>query len=698
MNFLTKDELQKTLGSFWDQQFSDKSFVDGWFKGLGLESRQLAQNTQELRDITSVEKVPEVHTELWSPVKLVQDRTTGSFYPLKYSPDSAVYGENGRPPVHDQTFVYGGYTAHRGLKPAKTFDDVFFLTDSIHNPSFILVRGTDFVYEYGTFVFLNDIYKNEAAKATIRTDLYRDQDVYQLWGYSCTVDMLYAAEQWGRVLGFESKSSPRYNKALWSLWRARRFGMTQDVMNELLSIYLNCPRVGITGEVVESVLREESRWVVITDQSVYILDPDDEPAVKVGDVLEAGTFVGKRVSVLESVKEDNIRESQQVRSFRKRDEFADVEDSVKANYITITCVETPPTLTRVNPDNPNTIPAYIKYNTGYGEQSAWIKQLWRNDTNRFTVHIETEVLPGDQIQVGEFQLYYRDGTPVIVEPYTGSISPWQASFNFITEEDDLLKLREDAQVDEVQTVYRVAVINPYQDREFDEMRRVLDHVRFSDNSAIALKEFLGLDVYAQELGVGDAVLTQNRLLDFDAIVLNTASGVSSKLEDGELADVPKAANDVAIGILTDKIDKQIESLKKEVVKLDTDLLWMLNYTNNGRTEADPEWLYLTCGVVSVPDYDTPAGANFFTHGAFSKLDPEKVAFYEENNRKEGPKFQIPEKPWPSSTGLGVSDAFVSTPVFSKTVGISSKTPKPVYSSNEGGVYTYKITGLLKHVD
>jgi len=695
---LIKDNLKSILGSFWTEHFRDKSLIDGWCQGLALQSRQLDRNLDEIRGLTSIQKTPVDHVELWRSLRLVQNRTTGSYYPLRYDELGAVYGEDGTPPIHDKIFRYGDDTDHRGLalKADITPKSVLFITDSINNPSFVLVDGIDFIIKNGVFVFVNDINDNESARATVETSLYNDQDVYGLWGYYCTFDLEYMARQWGYLISFENASSGQYNSALWALWKARRFGLTPDVFKEIVSIYLRCPRSITSNEVVETILyNPDLTTTVITTANVYTLTSTDTPAVEVGDVLSIGDFVGNKVSVLEPGNSSFIRPKLDNLEEYEYNGLLGSDGLIETNYIHFNTDITAATIRKdVGLDY---TPSYSVISSSSGTHNVRTRAIHRYSKNDFILEIDTEMLPGPQTQVGFLQVYSVTGIPLFSEPYTGNIDPVSGVSNFITDKDDVLKLSEDAFTEKVNEVDRVVLISMFDDRESLEIKQVLQGLRFLDNRAISVTVYPSVSVYTDlpVEGASFSTVEREHLLNYDMVFLNTGSGYMSVLDaSGNLQEGPSITDNEFIDTVVSNLDQSISELKTEVAVIDNDLVWLINYVKHDIRPSDKSWLYQLSGTRGIPLLDSVDGKVFYNYGGFSVLDEAKVSQHEINNQKTTSIFKIPEVPWASSTGSGVESNEVNIPVYSKLIEISGTSQRLETTLPSGFNYIYKVSSLV----
>ena len=696
MNILTKDVLKKTLGSFWEEFFNRPELLDGWMQGLSLHHRQLQQNLQEMIDTTSVEKTPETHVELWRSLKLVQDRETGSFYPLKYDEVSGVYGQEGHQPFHDKQFVYGGNTDHRGLGEATlTPDKVLFISDSIHNPTFVLVDGIDFHIQNGVIIFVDDLNDNEAARATVESNLSTGEDVYGLWGYYCEYDMEFAARQWGYLISFEQSSSKTYNRALWELWKARRFGMSPEIFDELVSIYLRCPRCEFDGEIVEGTYEDlNGGTVILTDRNVYSLTAGDNPVIPTDKILTKGQFLGDKVTVLETGKSTHLRDGLNRNS--KYHEVKMLGDSgvVETNYIHFNADVAPSTIRKVT--DTDYTPSYAVLDTPHGRHNVRVLNLFRFSKCDFTLEIETSMLTGPQTKTASVQVYSVLGEPLFKEPYTGNVDPVPGIATFITDADDALKINEDALTDAVDEVDRVVLITMFEDIETSHIKQSLESLRFSDNRVVSVTTFPSVSVYTDLPVEGNSFTTTDKvhLLNFDMVMLNTGSGVMSTVDGyGNLNEGPTITDNEFIANIVSTLDKQIGDLEKEIYDIDNDLIWLLNYTQHDSRHADFSWLYQIVGTRGIPHIHTNSGDAFYNCGLFASLDPETVVLREDNNRKTKATFEIPKVPWASSTGLGVVTKEINIPVYSKRIEVSGSSPRLETTLEPGHQYIYKVSSL-----
>jgi len=691
----TKDDLKSVLGSFWTTYFNDQQVVDGVFQGMSLMSRQLETNIEELRNTVGIQTTPIHHVENWRALDLVQDTATGSFYPLLYDDNAGVYGAPGALPIHNTEFVYGGKTDFRGLETSLCPESVMFITDGFDNPSFVLMNGVDFRVQNNYFVFTDDITTDPRFTALSEDQIYNGKRVFKVWGYRCEFDLLTAARQWGYLLSFESRSSQTYNRALWDLWKARRFGLTPDIFKDLLSTYTGCPRCVTDKEVVLRIIENpDGTHVVITDSNVYDLRADDLPGVEEGQSLDAGQFVGTKICVIETSPMSYIR-----RSVFELDPNVDLkllgsDELVETRYVHVSMPDAPSTIVKNGFDNYS--PAYARLTTANGPITLRAIATYRHGVGRLTIEVEPTMVIGPQTQTCDLQIFSVTGVPFFSEPYTGAMEAVRCTVQLITDKDDLLKVDPYALTDRVKKVTRVALISMFDDTESGEIKEVLQRLVFTSGDAIAVKVYRSTDFYDDLIGSGTWYgVSRDTILNYDVVLINTASGVVSRLgPEGEILNNPSIDNLEFVQTTVDSLTRRIVELKKHVASRDSDLIWLFNYLNKDVLPSDASWLYDLCGTRGIPDSQTPEGQRFYSYGLFASLDKDKVVFHENNNPKIDYRAVVPDQLWSSSTGYGVSVDRKSVPVYAKRIDVFSRVPRLETELTPGYQYTYKVSGIV----
>lgn len=697
---LTAKHLQQPLGSFWSEFFSDPVLLDGWTQGLSLQSRQLDQNTKELEQLTGVETTAIDHVELWKIINLKRDLESGSFYPLLFEEDGAVFGAEGAHPLHNKKFNFGDDTDHLGLKPDVLPKEIMFLTDSIHKPTVILVGGVDFDIRNGVVVFLNDITKDPRIQNLATQDTYQNTETYKFWGYYCTYDMKYMAAQWGYLLAYENTSSKEYNRAVWELWKARRFGLTPDIFKEILSIYTQCPRCIDKEETIELLIENKDlSTTLVTNSNVYYLTPSDSPIKEVGATVYQGEFLGTKVAVIEPGKHSFIRECVTPLPEHVDTKLLGDPGYIETNYIRFTAVEAPATIERNQ--TLDYTPSYAEFSIPQGTFDVTVNKLNRYSQYDFTLEIDARMLPTPGTQVGTLQIYSTSGVPLFSQPFTGNIDAVQGVLTFFTDADDLLREKENALENIVNEVERVVLISMFEDSETYAIRSTLEALQFSDGRRISVTEYPSISVYTELpiTGASFSSVTKEHLLNYDLILVNTSSGVLSTLDaEGNTQKGPTLTDEETINMLLANIDSQIAEKNQELSELDNDLTWLLNYVHKGTTPASTSWLRHLVGTRGVPSYGSLQGEIFYKYGGFSELLADDVIEYEKQNKKLDVKFSIPKKPWASSTGLGVTVTDLNTPVYSKRIDISGSTTRLETALPAGAEYVYQVSSLQKKSD
>ncbi len=693
---LTAKHLQQPLGSFWEEFFSEPALIEGWTQGLSLQSRQLDQNTSELERLSGVQTTPIEHVELWRPIKLARDHQTGAMYPLKFDTAGARFGEDGHAPIHDKKFTFGSNTDHLGLELTDDLapNDIMFLSDSIHAPTFVWSAGVDYDVRDGVVVFVDNITDGDALEHIKEVEVYNEQDVYTFWAYYCTYDLQYLARQWGYLLAYEQTSSTEYNRALWELWKARRFGLTPDTFKEIISIYTDSPRAKEDETVEELLENRGGGTTVITDKSVYRLSSLDAPRFDRGDVVRAGEFLGTRVSVLEPGKRSFTRTMVETLPTWVDTKLLGQAGYIETNYIRFTAAEAPASIKKAR--GVNYAPSYAKLSLSGGEFEVTVNSIHRYSQYDFTLEIDAEMLPVPGTQVGTVQVFSVTGVPLFSEPFTGGIDPSAGVVTFFTDKDDVLREQEDALEDLVEDVERVVLIPVFEDTESRSIKAVLERLRFSDKRSIAVTTYPSISVYTDlpTEGASFTTVSKEQLLNYDLVLLNTGSGVLSVLDpQGNLQEGPTITDNEFIQTVTLNLERQVLEKRRELAKIDNDLVWLLNYVHHDDRPVAASWLYELCGTHGIPKLKSKAGATFYKYGRFSELLEEKILEHEAKNEKVVPDYKIPQYPWASATGLGVITREVNVPVYSKRIDVDGSKARLETSLVRGPNYVYKVSSL-----
>jgi hypothetical protein len=294
-DFDRRAALMGRLPSFWRHVFSQNALVEDIVFGKAQLENQTLQQLQELFDAVSRFKAPVRHLERWFRVDLVESqRNTGLAAALKY--DGEVTYETtttfkyGVPPPRDK-FIWD-------LPPQ--LDDVLVLTNRLTDPSMTLIKGVDFVIEDGGLVFNFDPLTDE--RVAIRETFVGSEVVDRegiLWAFRAKLDLEYLFEQFGYILNLRYGDSGPYKQAINAAFDALVEGTTARSVQDLLQAIAGTSLVQEDEEIVEQLLTEQGRKLVVTSDHVYEFGAPAEFLVAAGDRVVRGQPLTDALQIFE---------------------------------------------------------------------------------------------------------------------------------------------------------------------------------------------------------------------------------------------------------------------------------------------------------------------------------------------------------------------------------------------------------------
>lgn len=274
--------LLDLTGSFWSDVHADGALIRSLLHARARLDRQTHADLVELRQAVSRFKVPVLHTDEWYLLPL---------------PDAGRNETDLNLPRHDGAHAYDAAhqiayglalpTALHCWKLPDGLRRVDVLTNRITDASLTLVRGVDYFVRDGVAVFRDNLATHPLVA---RQEDFAEGggDGSLLWAYRSGWDRGNVREQFGYALDVRLPSSEAYKDFVNALFDGLVDGTTQRCVEQAVSAACGVPLAREDGEVVEHVLRDNSRLWVVTDRSAYPFHPDSEVLVAAGDVLRAG--------------------------------------------------------------------------------------------------------------------------------------------------------------------------------------------------------------------------------------------------------------------------------------------------------------------------------------------------------------------------------------------------------------------------
>jgi hypothetical protein len=176
------------------------------------------------------------------------------------------------------------------------------IADNIILPDRVLTRGLDFFVRDNTLFFLRDSDPFESSNFPTRVS-DGDEEVL-LWTSNSLIDKDYVYEHIGYALSIRRpRSTPFYKRMLNGLWDMYNMGTPISWFTSGLGAMLGEPTIQTDGEVVELILDEAKRKLVITDKAVYAVHKDAtlRGKVVIGAALDTGEFLTETLRLYDTL-------------------------------------------------------------------------------------------------------------------------------------------------------------------------------------------------------------------------------------------------------------------------------------------------------------------------------------------------------------------------------------------------------------
>jgi hypothetical protein len=306
------------LGSFWNQIFSDKEAVLGLMSANSEQLTQLYTDFIDLINQTSVFTTPPTRRETLRPVFVYESKISTSSQLVEFGTGlnfGGTYSIQSR--GIDPSLRYGGQARNRlpyfvDVDPSiQSVGNV--LLNRLYNPSVTLVKGVDFMFEDNSVLFKENPFLNPLIPTRViplkgSSDPAATDKLIVLWAVNCEVDDLRVHQQYGYIY-FNSpvENSKLELNIVQQLFKIYAGGPTLEAIDSLICAVAGGAQTTEAKETVEYITTNGISQVVVTDMSVYTIDPSDTLRSNVvpGTVLSAGTPLTNRTSVCDSYTKPN---------------------------------------------------------------------------------------------------------------------------------------------------------------------------------------------------------------------------------------------------------------------------------------------------------------------------------------------------------------------------------------------------------
>jgi hypothetical protein len=301
----------KALGTFWTHLFEDKDILQDMATAYELSLSNAYFNFLELILGESIHDIPVFNKKLWYQLYIRQEDDGVN------AGNSVRYG--------DGKYSYGSGLTYGGRIPGYEFsvavdssivDVSDFICNAIYNPSVVLVKGKDFIFDDGAIHFVeNPLGSKPAASFWIPLVKFDQEHLWRTYGAYTGIYKEYSSEQYKLIL--------RAAFALFFYGPRKRF-----LMGYLNAVY-NLPIIQETQETVTSI--SDDGLKIVTDRHIYDIDNPLLPLIdiSVGQVLKQFEPLTTVIDYIDNETNPNWWQSGEYFSFPQRFLSGEYQGSLK---------------------------------------------------------------------------------------------------------------------------------------------------------------------------------------------------------------------------------------------------------------------------------------------------------------------------------------------------------------------------------
>ena len=286
----TPEILPGLIGSFWSHTFQGRGEVLAYATAVAEAYLQTAQASKEMFDTQSRLTCPVLRRQNWTPIRLRQSDAGAVPYLL------GAAGELGNAPG-----LLGATTGNPLTFSVGRWAALPFLTTQQVNPTVLWTSGLDYTYDGSLLTFRTDPFDDDRIPRLPIYNEVGEQTDWQivLWAYAAQEDVQTLYSHYGYVLGVQAPSSDAYKGLVNGLMDSLTGGSSSQTLRETVSAITGVPVTREPEETVEVVKVMTDHLVIATTAHAYRLPKNATPAVSVGDVLPAGSFLVDTVQLFE---------------------------------------------------------------------------------------------------------------------------------------------------------------------------------------------------------------------------------------------------------------------------------------------------------------------------------------------------------------------------------------------------------------
>lgn len=289
--------LTDLMGSFWAGTYEGSGDVESILVSRARLEEQSKINLREAVDATSRSKVPVFHTELWHQLVLKESEMNSDNFSIPKYGEGYYYGPQ---PNTEVTILYGEPTLKEifAFPLPRALRAVPFIFNRTDLPTLSWTSGVDFVLEDGWLKLHSNPFElpQLPARNVVEDGVTVDREV-ALWLFRSQWDKEYIWVHYGHILGVRLPSSEQYKKLVNATMDAIVDGNSVEAVTKIAAAVVDAPIAKKTGETVEVILSDTDSKHVITDSDSYRLPAVADIGNSLGDVLYAGTPVGRAFEV-----------------------------------------------------------------------------------------------------------------------------------------------------------------------------------------------------------------------------------------------------------------------------------------------------------------------------------------------------------------------------------------------------------------
>ena len=273
-------KLLEAIGSLWSSTYDNGDMIESLLVAIAAAGNQELSDFYAMLASISRKSIPVTHLQQIQPVVLIKSQKDQNYGIPTYGDGISFFDGSTRFDTPYNGTILPAYPAPAGMVAAPV------IVNRLTNTSRTLICNVDYWLKNGMLIFRDDPFNDPLCpKIEVMSGSQVVDMQCSLWILRGQFDRDAINQQFGYAMNLNAPSTPAGKDFVNAMFDALVDGSAFRHLYRAWSAIAGVPLCQSDGEIVQLIVTQPDRLIVITDQQVYSFNLAATPIVNVGDTL-----------------------------------------------------------------------------------------------------------------------------------------------------------------------------------------------------------------------------------------------------------------------------------------------------------------------------------------------------------------------------------------------------------------------------